>query len=542
MKKSAITFALVCCFGVAIQGQTSTDKAKAIAAQLQTLVDELKAALEPTPTPTPSGPTVFHVATSVELLAARDASKPGDEIRAKVGPGIFYSVLTLTKKDAPVTLRPDVDDADLPPALWRSTANALDGYADRMVTIQPPLNEYGIKTEPGASNWRVVAVRVTSPGPDGTCVGLGDATPMPSTVEALPHDITFESLLCDGGDNAKRGVSLNGNALTLIYSVVKGIRQPTLNNDTQAVTCYNGGGPFTIVGNYLSAAGETVLFGGSDPKIANLVPSNIEIRGNVITKDLAWKGTRNQVKNLLELKNARHVTIAQNRLEYSWADAQDGTAVLFTIRNQEGGCPWCTVEDVDWGFNVVAHAANGLSILGHDDCGPAKDCSGSPPRPSGRVTNIRIHDSLWYDLGTGPYSKVGDSTFGWSINDGVVGLTVERNTMIGKYSTLLKLSPGRTKTASVGLAFRNNVLSEGKYAVIADGLAAGLASWVPAVVDATSAFENNLLARTAADNYKYAGVNVKSGQGEAVVDVAFVLLPKFVRDGLGCDLKALPAF
>jgi hypothetical protein len=228
MKKLVTILALVCCFGVAIQGQ-DLEKARA-------LLQQALAALEPTATtPAPSTPTVFHVATSVELLAARDAAKPGDEIRAKVGPGIFYSALTLTKKDAAVTLRPDVDDADLPPSLARRTADALDGYADRMVTIQPPLNEYGIKTEPGASNWRLVAVRVTSPGPDGTCVGLGDATPMPSTVEALPHDITFESLLCDGGDNAKRGVSLNGNALTLIYSVVKGIRQPTLNNDTQAV-------------------------------------------------------------------------------------------------------------------------------------------------------------------------------------------------------------------------------------------------------------------------------------------------------------------
>jgi hypothetical protein len=77
LKRLLAVFALVCCFGVAIQGQ-DIEKAKA-------LLQQALAALEPAPA-TPNGPTVFHVATSVELLAARDASKPGDEIRAKVGP------------------------------------------------------------------------------------------------------------------------------------------------------------------------------------------------------------------------------------------------------------------------------------------------------------------------------------------------------------------------------------------------------------------------------------------------------------------------
>jgi hypothetical protein len=87
---------------------------------------------------------------------------------------------------------------------------------------------------------------------------------------------------------------------------------------------------------------------------------------------------------------------------------------------------------------------------------------------------------------------------------------------------------------------RNNAANEGKYGVIADGLAPGLASWT-ALADSVSAFDGNLLARTAADNYKYPGVNVKSGQGEAILDAAFALLPKFAREGLGAPLAQLPA-
>ena len=44
---------------------------------------------------------------------------------------------------------------------------------------------------------------------------------------------------------------------------------------------WNGPGPFLIENNYLEAAGENVMFGGSDPSIANLVPSNITIRRNL---------------------------------------------------------------------------------------------------------------------------------------------------------------------------------------------------------------------------------------------------------------------
>jgi hypothetical protein len=53
------------------------------------------------------------------------------------------------------------------------------------------------------------------------------------------------------------------------------------------------------------------MFGGGDPAIPNLVPSDIEIRRNYFSKPLSWRvgdpsytGVTWLVKNLLELKNA----------------------------------------------------------------------------------------------------------------------------------------------------------------------------------------------------------------------------------------------
>ena len=62
-----------------------------------------------------------------------------------------------------------------------------------------------------------------------------------------------------------------------------------VNADSQAINGYNGAGPFTIENNYLEGAGENVLFGGADPAVTNLVPSNIVLRRNHLFKPLAWR-------------------------------------------------------------------------------------------------------------------------------------------------------------------------------------------------------------------------------------------------------------
>ncbi len=47
--------------------------------------------------------------------------------------------------------------------------------------------------------------------------------------------------------------------------------------------------PYRIINNFLEGAGENILFGGVDPAIANLVPSDIEVSRNHIYKPVAWR-------------------------------------------------------------------------------------------------------------------------------------------------------------------------------------------------------------------------------------------------------------
>src|SRR6185369_17397785 len=146
---------------------------------------------------------------------------------------------------------------------------------------------------------------------------------------------------------------------------------------------WNGPGPFHIINNYLEASGENILFGGADPSIANLVPSNIEIRHNYIFKPLRWKvgdpsyaGIHWGVKNLLEIKMGRNIIIDSNVLENSWGDAQIGYGVLFTTRNQDGGAPWAVIDNVSFTNNIMKNTEQGFQTLGMDSPNVSQQSSG----------------------------------------------------------------------------------------------------------------------------------------------------------------------
>ncbi len=109
------------------------------------------------------------------------------------------------------------------------------------------------------------------------------------TTVTPPYDITLDRVYIHGDryKGQKRGVTLNGKQLSVLNSYISDIK--AVNADSQAINGYNGAGPFTIENNYLEAAGENVLFGGADPAVTNLVPSDIVLRRNHLFKPLEWR-------------------------------------------------------------------------------------------------------------------------------------------------------------------------------------------------------------------------------------------------------------
>lgn len=341
----------------------------------------------------PATTRTVTLSASDDLQAALDAAQPGDELVLPAG-AVYAGNFELKPKSGSgwIVVRSS-GLANLPP-LGQRVVPARD--AAFMARIETASSAPAISAQSGAGFWRFIGVEVGIASGNDTVynlVELGDGSQ--TSASDLPHDVVLDRCWIHGNDtgNARRGVALNGDGIGIVGCDVDDFHE--VGADSQALAGWNGGGPFTIVNDYLEGAGETVIFGGADPAVPNLVPSDIAILHNHITKRLTWKsddpsyaGVSYSVKNDLELKNARRVWIEGNTIEKSWPMGQVGYAVLFTPRNQSGTAPWCGVQDVTLVHNLIEHAAGGVNLLDSDDA-----------NPSLATQRIRVADDLFLDIG-----------------------------------------------------------------------------------------------------------------------------------------------
>ena len=320
-------------------------------------------------------------------------------------------------------------------------------HASLMPKLVIAANQSGaIRTATQAHHYRFVGIEFQptgSPAFDLLALGSGSET----SEASLPHNIVIDRCYVHGlaGQPAKRGIALNGKFLAVIDSYLADFKDQT--QDTQAILGWNGPGPFKIVNNYLEATGENMMFGGGDPSISNLVPSDIEIRNNHFFKPTSWRGVWAAVKNNFELKNARRLLVEGNIFENNWLAAQNGWAVQLTVRNQDGACTWCTIEDVTFRKNIVRHASGGLNILSTDD-----------PNVSQNMKRVLIQDNLFDDINGTNWGSTGRlfQILGFVANKGSVDLNFDHNT--GFQQENLSFADGVSHTNFV---FTNNLAPRG---------------------------------------------------------------------------------
>jgi hypothetical protein len=313
-----------------------------------------------------------------------------------------------------------------------------------------------VATAPGAHHYRLMLLELQAEGQGiGGIVMLGDGASQ-NSLGMVPSELVLDRVYVHGDPvhGQKFGVSVNSASTTVINSHISDIKRE--GQDTQAVVGTNGPGPFTISNNYLEASGENILFGGADPLIPNLVPSDITITRNHLVKPVAWRSEKWTSKNLLELKNARRVMISDNLFENNWQGGQSGFAILFTVRNQDGRCPWCRIEDVVFERNLVRNVAAGISILGHDDS-----------RPSQQTRNIVIRHNL-FEIDNKKWG--GNGYFLMALGE-PRDLLVDHNTIIQEqaYGILTVDGP-----PVLGFVFSNNVARHNAYGMIGANRAPGL--------------------------------------------------------------------
>jgi hypothetical protein len=432
---------------------------------------------------TPSGPgSRIEVAAGGDLQGALDRAQMNDEIVLEAG-ATFSGPFTLPRKSGSgwITVRGSAPDEALP----GPGARMAPSYSDTL----PKLESGGdsvLTAAKGAHHFRLVGLEIR-PSPGTRVVNLVTLGANEDSLDALPDYITIERCYLHGDPvkGTRRGIALNSRHTVIVDSYLSDFKE--VGADSQAICGWNGPGPFQIENNYLEGAGENILFGGADPHIKDLVPSDISIRRNLLRKPLAWKkgdpeyaGTPWTVKNLLELKNARRVVIEGNRLEQNWVDAQSGFAVLFTVRNQEGTAPWSVVEDVTFHDNVVSHTTAAVNILARDD-----------NAPSGSARGLSVLNNLFDDVGG---ERWGGSGRLFQILDGAADVLIAHNTAF--HTGNLMTVSGRPNP---GFVFRDNLVFQNEYGLIGDGTAPGsptLQAYFPGAV-----FRRNVIVGATASSY-----------------------------------------
>ena len=410
----------------------------------------------------PTGQTLV-VSAGGDLQAALNSAQPGDLITLQAG-AIYTGNFILPAKAGSgwITIRSSAPDSALPASGTRLTPS----FAPQLPKLLSPNGAAVLATAPGAHHYRLLGLEVAlAPGVNygNGLVLFGDGSSAQHSLDLVPHDLILDRCYLHGTPTAelRRGVALNSSASAVIDSYIAEIHQS--GSDAQAICGWNGPGPFKLVNNYLEASGENVMFGGADPAIANLTPSDIEFRRNYCYKPVSWKvgeasygGLHWAVKNLFELKNAQRVQIEGNVFENNWGDAQVGFAILFKSVNQDGTAPWSVTQDVSFTNNVVKRTGSAMNILGRDGAATLQ-----------QVQRVLVRNNVFEEVDGVKWN--GSGIF-LQLSDGVQ-VVVDHNTVL-QSGMILSLYD----RVNEGMRFTNNIVAHNEYGVKGAGTGVGTAS------------------------------------------------------------------
>lgn len=294
-------------------------------------------------------------------------------------------------------------------------------------------------TESGASHYRLVGLEIGMPSNSKdqfTLVSFGSGSE--TKLSDLPNNLIIDRCYIHGNNsgNLKVGLALNCATAAIIDSRIDNIHAESgvSTFESKTITCFNGAGPFKIVNNYLEASHINILFGGAISSIPDLVPSDVEIRCNYMTKRVSWNPTHPSfagkiwgVKNVFEIKSGQRMILEGNIFENSWPSdpnvaggPQFGCAILLSTRDENGAMPWCVVQDITFSNNIIRHTNCGVSLYGSEGKGEHR---------------IKFYNNLFEDIGGswGPNDKTGRLFQITAIND----LCIDHNTLLHTANNIL---------------------------------------------------------------------------------------------------------
>jgi hypothetical protein len=411
-----------------------------------------------------------------DLQNAINSAAPGDTIIVEAG-ATYQGPFVLPNKsgDAEITIQ-----SSRASEINGRVSPSQSGLLSRLTTsIVEPI----ISTAAGAHHYHLIGLEISTSTPSDFIYDLlrlgSDSQTSLSTV---PHHFILDRLWIHGYPTqpVQRGISLNSGETSVLNSYISDIH--VIGADTQAICGWNGPGPYTIVNNYLEAAGENVMFGGAPPAIPNLVPADITMRSNYFFKPLSWYGNDPSyagihwgVKNLLELKNARRVVVDGNIFENNWTDGQAGRSIVFTPRPSDSGLA-AVIEDVQFTNNIVRNVGSGVLLLGADE---------APAPTDTRLRRVRVANNLFENI-DGP--RFGSNGAFLTVVNGTEDVTVEHNTAIQTGNIIIADYAPNSR-----FIYSDNISHHNEYGIIGSGH--GIGNDSIAYYFANSVINANVMAR-----------------------------------------------
>ncbi|MCS6874083.1 MAG: hypothetical protein RML33_08790 [Acidobacteriota bacterium] len=396
---------------------------------------------------------IIVVPAGASLQKAIEQAKGGDIIQLQAGAS--YDAIVLPKKDSfgVITIRPSGVE-QMAENFECNDKNLRGKFTAKVVTRGKGIS--AVSTKAGASGYRFVCIEFAHEGGGYVynLVYLGSEDER----RFIPSDFEFDRCVFRSSNIGKtrRGIAVNAANVIIKKSYFEGFAYPQ--EETQAIAGWTGTRNLKILDSYIEGGAENILFGGADPENSDLIPQDIEIRGNYLKKRPEWKNSAT-IKCLFELKNAKRVVFAENYLENNW----EGAAFRITVRNQDGRATFSTIEDVLIENNIIDGAGGGINILGKDDTFVSQVLRG-----------LIIRNNLFLRIGTDNFAGGG---YFVQVSDGK-DILIENNTVFneGNIVTFHGKMPEN-------FIFRKNIVGHGLYGI--HGL--------PNVFSLTKEFQNNIV-------------------------------------------------
>jgi len=335
-----------------------------------------------------------RVAAGANLQSALDAAQPGDELLLAPG-ATFTGNFILPNKGSStawITIRTDVSDATIgAPGTRMTPSRASNANLARILT---PNNMAAIATALSAHHYRLTGLELAGTSAASEISGIlrfGDGSSAQNSLSLVAHDLVLDRAFVHGQATqaVRRCISLQSAASAVIDSWIADCHSN--NGDSQGIVGWNGPGPYLIRNNHIEGGHQGVFFGGADPAISNLSPSDITLIGNHITRPMSWSGVW-QTKTIIETKNAKRMLIEGNVIENVWASAQVGFGLLLKSENQEGTAPWSQSADITVRYNRLRNMGSGINIAANGGYTSAV--------PAARIS---VYDNSIDNIGVAPY-------------------------------------------------------------------------------------------------------------------------------------------